>query len=370
MSDAGVNTVALIGVGLMGGSLGLAARERAGVAEVRGFSQTRATLDLALERGAVTRACGSLEEAVSGADLVFVCTPVRLVAAHVKAALAAAPAHAVISDVGSTKGPLMRALSPDEQRRCVGGHPLCGSETAGVANARASLYEGATYFVTPGAHVDTDAYQRLYGFLGAIGARPVAVDPEEHDRLMAVVSHLPHVLANVLMSQAGLHTGARDALLSAGPSFRDLTRVAGSNRRVWTDIFLENRAALLAALATFQEGLQEVLEALAAGDAARLSAAIGRAAEQRERMLAAGSLPARELHRLIVRVPDRPGVFSEIMVALGDAGINIEDLSMHHMSAELGGTLTVYVLGEAPSARGAHLLAGLGYDVITGSAVE
>jgi len=370
MSDTAVNTVAVIGVGLMGGSLGLAARERAGVAEVRGFSQTTATLDLALERGAVTRACGSIQEAAAGAELVFVCTPVRLVVEHVKAALAAAPPHAVISDVGSTKGPLMRALSPTEQQRCVGGHPLCGSETAGVANARASLYEGATYFVTPGAHVDTGAYQRLYGFLGEIGARPVAVDPEEHDRVMAVVSHLPHVLANVLMTQAGHHAGARDALLSAGPSFRDLTRVAGSNRRVWTDIFLENRAALLAALAAFQEGLQEVLEALAANDAARLGDAIGRAAEQRERMLASGSLPPRELHRLIVHVSDRPGVFSEIMVALGDAGINIEDLSMHHMSAELGGTLTVYVLGEDASARGAHLLTGLGYDVITGSAVE
>ena len=370
MNDAGVSTVAVIGVGLMGGSLGLAARERAGVAEVRGFSQTRATLDLALERGALTQACGSLEEAVAGADIVFVCTPVRRVVAHVKAAFAAAPAHAVITDVGSTKGPLMRALSPEQQRRCVGGHPLCGSETAGVANARASLYEGATYFVTPGAHVDSAAYQRLYGFLGEIGSRPVAVDPEEHDRLMAVVSHLPHVLANVLMTQAGLHTGSRDALLSAGPSFRDLTRVAGSNRRVWTDIFLENRAALLAALATFQEGLQEVLEALAANDAGRLGEAIGRATEQRERMLAAGSLTARELHRLIVHVSDRPGVFSEIMVALGDASINIEDLSMHHMSAELGGTLTVYVLGEEASTRGAHILGALGYDVITGSAVE
>jgi prephenate dehydrogenase len=272
--------------------------------------------------------------------------------------------------VGSTKGPLMRALSPDEQRRCVGGHPLCGSETAGVANARASLYEGATYFVTPGDHVSTEAYQLLYGFLGDIGSRPVAVDPEEHDRLMAVVSHLPHVLANVLMMQAGLHTGSRDALLSAGPSFRDLTRVAGSNRRVWTDIFLENRAALLSALATFQQGLQEVLEALAANDAERLGDTIRKASTQRERMLAAGSLKARELHRLIVRVPDRPGVFSEIMVALGDAGINIEDLSMHHMSAELGGTLTVYVLGEEASLRGLHILAGLGYDVITGSEVE
>jgi len=370
VSEPSVSTVAVIGVGLMGGSLGLAARERGGVAEVRGFSQTQATLDLALERGAITRACASLEEAASGADIVFVCTPVRRVVEHVKAALAAAPPDAVISDVGSTKGPLMRALSPLEQERVVGGHPLCGSESAGVANARASLYDGATYFVTPGAHVLTGAYQLLYGFLGDIGARPVAVDPDEHDRLMAVVSHLPHVLANVLMTQAGLHAGARDALLSAGPSFRDLTRVAGSNRRVWTDIFLENRAALLAALATFQEGLQEFLEALAANDAERLGRAIGRAAEQRDRLLAAGSLPARELHRLIVRVPDRPGVFSEIMVALGDAGINIEDLSMHHMSAELGGTLTVYVLGAESSGRGAHILAGLGYNVITGSEAE
>ncbi len=370
MNEVRVSTVALIGVGLMGGSLGLAARERAGVAEVRAYSRTRETLDLALERGAVTTACGSLEEAVAGADLVFVCTPVRLLVEHVKAAFAAAPRHAVISDVGSTKGPLMRALAPAEQRRCIGGHPLCGSETAGVANARASLYQGATYFVTPGAHVDAAAYQLLYGFLGEIGARPVAVDPEEHDRVMAVVSHLPHVLANILMRQAGLHAGSRDALLSAGPSFRDLTRIAGSNRRVWTDIFLENRAALLAALATFQDGLQEVLEALAANDAAKLGDTITRASEQRERLLAAGSLPARDLYRLIIPVSDRPGVFQEIMVALGDAGINVEDLAMHHMSAELGGTLTVYVLGSDVCTRAAHVLGSLGFEVSTRAEVE
>ena len=363
MAGTQVNSVALVGVGLMGGSLGLAARERAGVAEVRGFSQTRATLDLAVERGAITTACGSLEEACEGADLIFVCTPVRTVVKHVRAALAVASPSAVVTDVGSTKGPLMRALAPEEQRRCIGGHPLCGSESAGVTNARASLYQGATYFVTPGDHVDADAYQLLYAFLGEIGARPVAVDPEEHDRVMAVVSHLPHVLANVLMSQAGLQAGARDALLSAGPSFRDLTRIAGTNRRVWTDIFLDNRAELLAALAQFQEGLQEVLEALAAADPQRLGDTIVRAREQRERMLAAGSLSSEDLYDLIIPVSDRPGVFSEIMVALGDAGINVEDLSMHHMSPELGGTLTVYVLGEDVCTRAAHVLGALGYEV-------
>jgi len=370
MAAHGVRRLGIIGVGLMGGSLGLAAREHAGVAEVRGWSQSRATLEAALERGAITVACDSLEEAAAGADLVFVCTPVRLVVGHVRAALAASGEETVVSDVGSTKGPLMRALSPAEQRRCIGGHPLCGAETAGVANARASLYRGATFFLTPGEHVAPAAYQRLCDFVSAIGARPVAIDPEEHDRIMAVVSHLPHVIANVLMDQAGRHPGSRDALLSAGPSFRDLTRVAGSNRRVWTDIFLENRAALLAALATFQQGLQEVLEALAAGDAARLGETIERAARQRERLLAMGSLPARDLYRLTVPVPDRPGVLRDITVTLGDAGINIEDLAMHHISAELGGTLTVYVLGREVAERAAHLLAGLGYEPTVRPEVE
>jgi prephenate dehydrogenase len=356
MVPASPRVIAVIGVGLMGGSLGMAARERAGVDEVLGVSRRRESLELALERGAVTGACASVEEAAAAADLVFVCTPVRLVAEHVRAALAAAPEGAVVSDVGSTKGPLMRGLTPAQQARVVGGHPLCGSETAGVANARASLYDGATYFLTPGAHVDPGAYQRLYDFVSAIGARPVAVDAEEHDHVMAVVSHLPHVLANILMTQAGTNPGSRDALLSAGPSFRDLTRIAGSNRRVWTDIFLENRAALLAALASFQDGLQEVVAALAASDAGRLGDAIERAAEHRQRMLAAGDLAPEELHRLVIAIPDRPGVLKQLMVALGDANINVEDMSLHHMSAELGGTLTVYVLG------------GLGYEVITAKA--
>ncbi len=363
-------TVAVIGVGLMGGSLGLAARELAGVPRVVGYSRSSATLAAALGRGAITEAAASLEEAVSAADLVFVCTPVRLVLGHVREALAAAPARAVVSDVGSTKAMLMDALVPAEQARCVGGHPLCGSETAGVGNARASLYEGATYFLTPGEHVRPEAFQALYDFLVQIGARPVAVDPHEHDRVLAVVSHLPHVLANVLMTQTGESDGPRDPFLCAGPSFRDMTRIAGSNARIWTDIFLENRTALLASLRAYRGGLDEMEAALEAADEDRLAVLIGRAARQRERLLEVGSLAAEQLFRVIVKIADRPGVLQQIMVALGDAGINIEDLAMHHMSVELGGELTVYVLGAEVCERAEALLSGLGYQVTTGRSVE
>ena len=333
----------MVGVGLMGGSLGLAARELAGVRRVVGYSRSPETIAAALERGAITEAAASLEEAAAAADLVFVCTPVRLVVEHVRRAHAVAAPEAVVSDVGSTKAMLMDALTADEQSRCIGGHPLCGSETAGVGNARASLYEGATYFLTPGTHVRPAAFQKLYDFLVQIGARPVAVEPHEHDRVLAVVSHLPHVLANVLMTQAGEHPGTRDPLLCAGPSFRDMTRIAGSNARVWADIFIENREALLAALKGYRSGLDEMTLALEAAD---------------------------KLFRIMVKIPDRPGVLQQIMVALGDAAINVEDLAMHHMSAELGGELTVYVLGGGVCERAAELLGVLGYQVTTGRGVE
>jgi prephenate dehydrogenase len=363
-------TVAIIGVGLMGGSLGLAVRAHAGVRRVVGFSRSGRSLAAALDLGAITESCSSLQEACREADIVFVATPVRLIPEHVRQALTAAPPRAVITDMGSTKSTLMAALSRDEQRRFVGGHPLCGAETAGVIHAKSSLYRGATYFLTPGAHTDPDAVQRLFGLLTDIGARPMAVDPFEHDRLMALLSHLPHVIANALMTQAGEHQGARDALLSAGPSFRDMTRVAGANARVWTDIFAENRQALLAALRDFRARLEETTAALEAQDESRVEAQIRRAGEHRSRLLRESSLAPSELFRLIVRVADRPGVFRDIMVALGDAHLNIEDLAMHHESAELGGALTIFVQGEEVCRRAADLLTDLGYDPIVGRVTE
>ena len=359
-------TVAVIGVGLMGGSMGMAALTRVGVRRVVGYGEDESALQTALELGAITEPASSLQNACAQADIVFVATPVRLIPVHVREALAAAPTHAIVTDVGSTKGTLMEALSREQQRRFVGGHPLCGSETAGVANAKATLYHGATYFLTPGIHTETDAVQTLFAFLTEVGARPVAVDPFEHDRLMALLSHLPHIIANTLMAQAGEHEGARDALISAGPSFREMTRVAGANAHVWTDIFAENQTALLSALREFRARLEEVTAALEGGDEARVQGSIQRASEHRARMLANSSLAPSELYRLVVRVEDRPGVFRDVMVALGDAGINIEDLSMHHESAELGGSLTLYVLGNEVSRRAASVLADKGFELIVG----
>ncbi|MDX6673054.1 MAG: prephenate dehydrogenase [Solirubrobacteraceae bacterium] len=207
-------TIAVIGVGLIGGSVGLAARERLG-ATVRGFDPGDGVLDAAIERGAVDEACASPAEAVAGAETVFVAVPVGAVPAVVGEALAAAGAECVVSDVGSTKRDVVAA---HDDPRFVGGHPLTGAETAGVEHARADLFDGATWYLTPTAATSGILYERLHRAIAGLGAHPAAIDAATHDRLLANVSHLPHVLANVLVSQAAqaLARDDRRRLLEAG----------------------------------------------------------------------------------------------------------------------------------------------------------
>ena len=161
-------------------------------------------------------------------------------------ALAGAGPDCVVSDVGSTKRVLADA-GADE--RFVGGHPLAGAETAGVEHAREDLFEGATWYLTPAeAAPPACCTSGCTACSRSFGARPTAIDAETHDRLMACVSHLPHVLANLLVAQAAglLRRGGRQRLPAVGPSFRDATRVAGANSAIWTDIYMSNRDALIA----------------------------------------------------------------------------------------------------------------------------
>lgn len=365
MPDYSETTIAIIGVGLMGGSMGLASRERLGVERVHGYSRSRRTLTEALELGAITDAASSIEDAVRGADISFICTPVRTILDISRQALAAAKPGSIVTDIGSTKSRIMASLTAGELENFIGGHPVCGSETAGVGNAREDLYDKATYFLTTGESVDPTSYERLHGFIAGIGALPTAIDPDSHDRIMALVSHLPHVLASSAMNQVGsVSLDGREALLSAGPSFRDLTRTAGSNPRVWTDIFMENRQWLADACRVHMESIERITRALDDGDEEFLSEMIIQAAEKRNRMLEAEHLAPSELFVVKVPVPDRPGVLSDVTVALGNAGINIDDLSFHRISVDLGGVLSLVVSGGENADRAVATLKERGYDAV------
>jgi prephenate dehydrogenase len=220
------------------------------------------------------------------------------------------------------------------------------------------------------AYTDPDRYRTLHGFVSSLGAQPVAIDPRAHDRLVAMTSHLPHVLANVVLNQAGAtRVEGHDPLAAAGGSLRDMTRVAGANPRIWVDIFLDNADAIRESLAEHRRRIEQVEDALAQGDAGYLARWIAEAAGNRRTMLADAYPDATDLYRVRVHVPDRPGVLAGITQALGAERINIEDFELRHVSAERGGTLIVLVTGAEQAERAAALLEAQGYGVVV-SAVE
>ncbi len=351
--------IAVIGVGLIGGSIGLAARERL-EASVAGFDASEEALRAALARGAIDRACGGLAEAVCGAEAVFVAVPVGALPDTIGAVLAAAPAQCVVTDVGSTKRAVV-AAHPGP--RFVGGHPLAGAESAGVEHARADLFEGATWYLTPTSATSGMLYERLHRLLHGLGAAPAAIDPETHDEILATVSHLPHVLANVLVSQAAqaLASGG-ERLPATGPSFRDATRVAGAPSAIWTDIYVSNRDALASGIERAIAALGRVHDALRAGDADRVTAWNEQAALDRRRLLE-GQLAGGELFQLRASVPNRPGVIAELALALGRAGVNITDMALYPAADMSEGVVALWISGAEPARRAQELIGELGFPV-------
>ena len=299
--------LAVVGTGLIGASAALAAR-RAGEADaVVGWDEDSEILAAAAERDAVEPA-ESLGDALRDADLALVAVPVAGLPGVVGDVLGAAPSACTVTDVGSTKGAVCAAVGKDP--RFVGGHPICGAEARGPGSASADLFEGATWFLTPLAATEPARYRAAHAFAVALGARPVAIDPAAHDRLVAVTSHLPHALANVLLNQAGsARMEGHDPLSAAGGSLRDMTRIAGANPRIWVDIFLDNRDELQAALGEHRRRVEQLESALASGDAGFLARWIGEASGNRRRMLDTAYEDAGALHRLRVHPgsPRGPG---------------------------------------------------------------
>jgi prephenate dehydrogenase len=345
-----VSSLAVVGTGLVGTSVALAAR-RAGVASVRGWDSDAARL-----REAAVERASSLADAVEGAELVVVSVPVGSVVEIVRDALATAP-DATVTDVGSTK----RVLSAVDDPRFVAGHPLAGGATGGPGRASADLFDGAIWFLTPSPAAEATRVATVERFVAAVGARTVRLDPAEHDRLLAVTSHMPHALANLLMRAVA--RAGEDALGYAGASLREMTRVAGANAEIWADIFVDNGDLIAAALADLGSELAEIGRALSGGERDAVERWIAESATARTRMLEyAYRTEAKMLNRIRVRIPDKPGVLARITQTLGAAGINIEDFELRHVSPEYGGVLVILVAGGDQAELTRTLLRREGYS--------
>jgi prephenate dehydrogenase len=336
----------VIGTGLIGGSIGLALRARGWHVTGRDLDEARAAR--ALELGALDAVGHDVD-----AELTFVAVPVSAIAAEARRA---ADAGGIVTDVGGVKAPVVASV---DHARFVGGHPMAGSEQEGVDGADAELFVGATWVLTPTVATDPDAYARVRSVVSLLGADVVALTPEQHDGLVAVVSHVPHLTAATLMGLASDRAEEHAALLRlAAGGFRDMTRIASGHPGIWPDICAENRAAIVAALDALVRALSATRDVVSQGDREALLTLLERARAARV------SLPTRavrpeDLAEIRLPVPDRPGVLAEVTTLASELGVNIEDLEIAHSAEGPRGVLVLIVEASAADlVRGALLARG------------
>ncbi len=288
------NKLALVGVGLLGGSLGMAARQRGLAARVEGFVRRKASIEECARFVAVDAASTDVATVVRDADLVVLCTPIAQMAPLVEQMLPSLQRGALVTDVGSVKGCVvaeLESLVAGAGAYFIGSHPMAGSEKSGVRASRADLFEGAVCVLTPTRQTKADALHRAEDLWKAVGARVLRMAPDVHDDLVGRSSHLPHIVAaelsNYILSPA--HP-AEQAMVCAN-GFRDTTRIASGSPEMWRDIAVANRGNLARILGVFIEDLQEFRHALEKGDSAAIEDFFEKAKQRRDAWAGTGTSP-------------------------------------------------------------------------------
>jgi prephenate dehydrogenase len=326
----------VIGLGLIGGSVAKALRARAW--HVSGDDAVPGRADHAVALGVIDAA--GLDP---DAEVTVVATPVGAAADAVRRALAAT--SGVVTDVGSTKAALVATVGPEA--RYVGGHPMAGSELDGLDGADAELFSGAVWVLTPTEATADTTFSTVAAVVSDLGAEVVALPPDRHDALVAVVSHVPHLTAATLMLLAEERAVEHASLLRlAAGGFRDMTRIASGHPRIWLDICADNRAAILDGLDGLIAGLGAVRRIVAEGDRGGLEARLLRARHAR------ANLPSRlarteDLAEVRIPIPDRPGAAAEVFTLASELGVNIADFEVTHSAEGERGVL--YLVVEAPA---------------------
>jgi prephenate dehydrogenase len=343
----------VVGLGLIGASVALALTEAGW--NVTGVDRDDVTTAAALENGVVTGT-----ELRTDVELVVIATPagsVSRLASEVLAQLS--NPDVVVTDVAGVKGSIVANVADE---RFLGGHPMAGSELRGLSGARADLFRGSNWVLTPTDRTSPTTYSTLHGILREIGANVVAVDAQDHDRLVAIASHVPHLLAGSLMNEAS-QMAEQDAVLLqlAAGGFRDMTRIAAGDPGIWPDILFENRDAVVQSLEALEDRLRGLREALLDDGRDLILDSLLSAASAR-RQLPGRALSTEDLAYLRVKVSDEPGVLARVTRSASDLAVNIYDIEIAHGIEGIGGTLLLAVDAQQSQMFG-DALSALGFQV-------
>ena len=361
-----IKKITIIGLGVIGGSWGLAVKRVRPDITVCGVDLDSASLQKAQQADIID--CWSLNpaEAVADADVVVIACPLSKIVAVAKEILPHMKSRAILKDVGSVKESIINAIESTLPADIdyVPGHPMAGSEKTGISGADTFLFENAAYILTPFTRTTADALAVIEELVTCMGARTLLMSPAEHDMQVATVSHLPHLVASVLVNSAGaISTEYPDLFLLAAGGFRDTTRIASSNPEMWRDVSLGNRQAILEAIEIFEKQLQNCKDALNAKDAHAVFNIFSRAKKWREQVPAGmkGILP--ELYEIVVVVPDKPGMIGEIANLLGENKINIIDIEILRVREGAGGSIRFGFLEKNSAIVATELLRQKGFGV-------
>ncbi len=357
--------VVIIGVGLLGGSLAMAMKRRGLVKRVAGVDIDGENLNLALELEAIDEGYTEFDDLEGDYDLVILAAPIFANEQILEAIAHKLPSEVIVTDVGSTKSQFVEraeAILDHRRSRFLGGHPMAGSEVGGVRGADPYLFENAVYLLTPTEHTDPQVLSLMQSFVQGLGAKCHLVDPNDHDAMVAAVSHVPHLVAAALVNAAAVVQKDHPQLLGlAAGGFRDTTRIAGGSPSLWRDICFSNRQHILEVLQIVQDCVAGYKEQLAAANEAEFCGSLQEAKELRSQVPAKlkGYWPL--LEEVIVTIPDQPGMIGRVAAILGERAVNIDDIEILRVREGEGGTLRLGFSKEGAAVQAVKALQGRGF---------
>lgn len=359
------NNITIIGLGLIGGSLAKALHDKLGFQNITAIDADTHALELALKDGIISRGFPTLENCVYTSDIIFVCTPVKQALYYINELAPKISDSCIITDVCSTKGEITRFVEAMPKPPCfIGGHPMAGTEKSGYVNSFAHLFENAYYVLTPCTSALPDALDTLSSIVEGIGAIPIVMSAQEHDRAAGGISHLPHIIAAALVNMVKeLDSGSGKMQTLAAGGFRDITRIASSSPTMWENIVLSNKEQVTELLVIYGNALVDFSEKLKNGDSEAIYSFFAEAGQFRDSISTQATGMIQPICRLIVDVQDKPGIIGEIATILGNNNINIRNINVTNSREFEQGCLIIALPDTASENIAFDLLVNTGYKV-------
>jgi len=357
--------IAIIGLGLIGGSLARALRERCGISDIIAVNRSSASLEQALRDGSISRGFNEITDEVLEADIVFICTPVKNAVKYVKALAGKIKPSCVLTDVGSTKEEITNFVDSMESPPCfIGGHPMAGTEKTGYVCGFSHLFENAYYILTPCKSTTQAAMEKVLEIVKAIGAIPVVLDAAEHDRITGGISHVPHIIAAALVNLVKDMDSpdGKMRMLAAG-GFKDITRIASSSPEMWENIVLSNRLQIKEILERYMDLLENFKRNMEDGNSDEIFKFFKSARNYRDSFSSHGKSLINPVYEITVDVVDKPGVIGRIATILGDSMINIKNINVSNNREMENGCLKITLQDEKSANIAIDLLTKSGYKI-------